>query len=47
MTVTAGGKSLDFVERTITAAHAVTYWAVILAVLIAASLLVFRRRDVT
>jgi ABC-2 type transport system permease protein len=40
------GISFDSVERTITMTHAVTYWGVILAVLIVGSLLVFRRRDV-
>lgn len=36
-----------FAERTISLSHGLTYWAVLLAVLVVASLLTFRRRDVT
>lgn len=37
----------DFVQRTISLTHGLVYWAVLLAVLVVGSLLIFRRRDVT
>lgn len=45
--VTEGGLSVEYLARTVTLTHGVVYWAVLLAGLIAASLLIFRRRDVT
>jgi ABC-2 type transport system permease protein len=46
-TLTEGGVSIEYVERTLSLAHGVAYWAVLLAVVIVAALLLFRRRDVT
>lgn len=37
----------DYVQRTISLSHGLTYWAILLALLVVASLLIFRRRDVT
>lgn len=47
ITVTEQGESYNEIERTITFLAGLGYWAVVLAVLVAGSLLVFRRRDVT
>jgi ABC-2 type transport system permease protein len=41
------GEIVDTVERTISLAHGIVYWAVLLVVVVVGSLLVFRRRDVT
>ena len=45
--LTAEGISVDYVERTISFAHGLTYWGIVLAVLIVAAALIFRRRDVS
>jgi ABC-2 type transport system permease protein len=45
--LTVEGETLDAVERTISLAHGVVYWAVLLLVVVVGALLVFRRRDVT
>lgn len=45
--VGADGVQIDYLEHTISLAHGLTYWALILAVVVVASLLVFRRRDVS
>jgi ABC-2 type transport system permease protein len=45
--VTEEGEIVDTVERTISLAHGIVYWAVLLVVVVVGSLLVFRRRDVT
>lgn len=45
--ITSQGYDLDFVEHTISLTHGLVYWAVLLALVIGGSLLVFRRRDVT
>ena len=46
-TVTEQGESYTEIERSISFLAGLGYWAVVLAVLIAVALLVFRRRDVT
>lgn len=40
------GVSVDYLERTVSLTHGLVYWAVLLAVVIAVTALVFRRRDV-
>jgi ABC-2 type transport system permease protein len=45
--LTAEGVNVDYVERTISFAHGLTYWGIVLAVLISAAALIFRRRDVS
>ncbi len=45
--ITSEGYNLDYVERTISLSHGLIYWAVLLVVVITATLLIFRRRDVT
>ena len=45
--LTADGEVLDTVQRSISLTHGVVYWSALLLVVIAASLVVFRRRDVT
>jgi ABC-2 type transport system permease protein len=45
--LTEGGVSIEYVERTVSLTQGVVYWAVLLAVMIVAALLLFRRRDVT
>jgi ABC-2 type transport system permease protein len=45
-TVTDQGMSQEAVERTITFGHSAGYWSVLIAVSIAGTFLVFRRRDV-
>ena len=45
--LTATGVDYDYVERTVTLAHGLTYWGIVLAVLIVAAALIFRRRDVS
>lgn len=45
--VSADGYQFTYTEHTITLAHGLTYWGILLAVVIAGSLLVFRRRDLT
>lgn len=46
-TVTADGYQFDYTEHTLSLAHGLTYWAVLLAVVIAGAVLIFRRRDLT
>jgi ABC-2 type transport system permease protein len=41
------GEVVDTIERTISLAHGIVYWAVLLLVVVVGSLVVFRRRDVT
>ena len=38
---------MDYVERTVSLTHGLIFWAAVLAVIIAGSALIFRRRDVT
>jgi ABC-2 type transport system permease protein len=45
--LTPDGVSVDYVERTISFAHGLTYWGIVLAVVIVAAALIFRRRDVS
>lgn len=45
--VTSDGVMFDYVERTISLSHGLVYWAVVLAVVITGTLLIFQRRDVT
>ncbi len=40
------GVGVDYVERTVGLTHGLIFWAVVLAVIIAGSALIFRRRDV-
>jgi ABC-2 type transport system permease protein len=44
--VTPDGVSIDFIEHNLSLIHGSTYWAILLIVLVAGSLLIFRRRDV-
>jgi ABC-2 type transport system permease protein len=46
-TVTSDGLNVDFVEHTVSLTHGLVYWAVLLLVVVGATWLVFRRRDVT
>ncbi len=41
------GVSVDYLERTVSLTHGLVYWAVLLAVVIVGTAVVFRRRDVT
>ena len=41
------GVGVDYVERTVGLTHGLVFWAVVLAVIIAGSALIFRRRDVS
>ena len=41
------GVGVDYVERTVGLTHGLIFWAVVLAVIIAGSALIFRRRDVS
>jgi len=45
--LTPDGISVDYLERTISFAHGLTYWGIVLAVVIAAAALIFRKRDVS
>jgi ABC-2 type transport system permease protein len=44
--VTPGGAYIQFVQHTVSLTHGAIYWGVLLAVVIAGSQLIFRRRDV-
>lgn len=44
--VTAEGVDIEYVEHHLSLTHGATYWAILLVVLVAISLLIFRRRDV-
>ncbi len=46
-TVGPEGVGVDYVERTVSLTHGLVFWGVVLAVLVAGSALIFRRRDVT
>jgi len=46
-TVGPDGMSIDYLERTVSLTHGLLYWAVLLAVVIVGSAVVFRRRDVS
>lgn len=46
-TTSSEGAGYDFVEKTISRAHGLTFWGIVLLVVIAGSLLIFRRRDVS
>ena len=46
-TLTTDGLNVDFVEHTVSLTHGLLYWAVLLLVVVGATWLVFRRRDVT
>ena len=41
------GVSVDYLERTVSLTHGLVYWAVLLAVVIVGTAVVFRRRDVS
>ncbi len=45
--LTPEGMNTDYVERTISFAHGLTYWGIVLAGLIVGAALIFRRRDVS
>ena len=45
--VTAEGVMIDEVERSVSLLHGLTYWGILLAVIIVGTALVFRRRDVS
>jgi ABC-2 type transport system permease protein len=44
--VTAEGVDIEYVEHHLSLMHGATYWTILLLVLVVASLLIFRRRDV-
>jgi len=44
--MTPNGVSMEFTEHSLSLSHGITYWAVLLLVVVAGSLLIFRRRDV-
>jgi ABC-2 type transport system permease protein len=44
--VTPDGVNIEFIEHNLSLIHGSTYWAIILAVLVTSSILIFRRRDV-
>ena len=46
-TVGPDGLNIDYVERTVSLTHGLVYWAVLLAVLVAVTAVIFRRRDVS
>ena len=39
--------SVDYVARTVSLSHGLTYWAVLLAVVVVGTAVIFRRRDVS
>jgi ABC-2 type transport system permease protein len=45
-TVGPDGLSIDYVERTVSLTHGLVYWAVLLAVVLLVTAVIFRRRDV-
>ena len=45
--VTAEGVAIDHVERSVTLLHGLTYWGILLAVIIIGTALIFRHRDVS
>jgi ABC-2 type transport system permease protein len=45
--VTSDGVDFSYVEHTISLSHGLIYWAVVLAVVVAVSAVIFQRRDVT
>jgi ABC-2 type transport system permease protein len=45
--LTADGISVDYVEHTISFVHGLTYWGIVLTVLIVSAALIFRRRDMS
>jgi ABC-2 type transport system permease protein len=44
--VTPDGVNIDYVEHSVGFSHGLIYWAILLAVIVLGSLLIFRRRDV-
>jgi len=44
--LTPDGASLEWVERTVSFTHGAVYWSILITLVILASLLIFRRRDV-
>ena len=44
--VTPDGVNIDFIEHTVSFTHGLVYWSIFLALIVACSLLIFRRRDV-
>jgi len=46
-TMTSDDGGYDFIAKTISRAHGLTFWGVVLLVVIAGALLIFRRRDVS
>jgi ABC-2 type transport system permease protein len=44
--VTPDGVNIEFVQHTVSFTHGVVYWSILLALVVIASLLIFRRRDV-
>jgi ABC-2 type transport system permease protein len=46
-TVGPDGMNIDYVERTVSLNHGLVYWAVLLAVMVLVTAVIFRRRDVS
>ena len=46
-TLTPGGISMEYVERTVSLAHGLIYWAILVVVITVIAALTFRRRDVS
>jgi ABC-2 type transport system permease protein len=46
-TIGPDGMSIDYLERSVSLTHGLVYWAVLLAVVIVGTAVIFRRRDVT
>ena len=45
--VTPDGVNIEFVQHAVSFTHGVVYWSILLALVVIASLLIFRRRDVS
>jgi ABC-2 type transport system permease protein len=45
--VTPDGINIEFVQHAVSFTHGVVYWSILLALVVIASLLIFRRRDVS
>jgi len=44
--VTPDGVNIDFIEHTVSFTHGLVYWSIFLTLIVACSLLIFRRRDI-
>jgi hypothetical protein len=44
--VTSDGVQIEFAEHSLSLTHGVIYWGILLLLVVAGSLLIFRRRDV-